>query len=80
MVYELDQPKVLDFKAEALRHHGAQPAAELVNVPIDLRQDWPKALREAALILPARAPGPPRDWSVICPRKRKACCSSACIP
>ena len=47
VVYELDQPKVLDFKSNTLREHGAQPKARLVNVPIDLRQDWPKALREA---------------------------------
>ncbi|HEY2448519.1 MAG TPA: class I SAM-dependent methyltransferase [Mycobacterium sp.] len=47
VVYELDQPKVLDFKSKTLREHGAQPTAELVNVPIDLRQDWPKALQEA---------------------------------
>ncbi len=47
VVYELDQPKVLQFKSDTLREHGAQPRAQLVNVPIDLRQDWPKALREA---------------------------------
>jgi methyltransferase (TIGR00027 family) len=47
VVYELDQPKVLDFKAATLRQHGAHPTAKLVNVPIDLRQDWPKALQEA---------------------------------
>jgi methyltransferase (TIGR00027 family) len=47
VVYELDQPKVLEFKSNTLREHGAQPTAQLVNVPIDLRQDWPKALREA---------------------------------
>jgi methyltransferase (TIGR00027 family) len=47
VVYELDQPKVLDFKSNTLREHGAHPTARLVNVPIDLRQDWPKALREA---------------------------------
>lgn len=46
VVYELDQPKVLDFKSRTLRQHGAQPTAKLVNVPIDLRQDWPKALQE----------------------------------
>jgi methyltransferase (TIGR00027 family) len=46
-VYELDQPKVLEFKASTLRQHGAQPTASLVSVPIDLRQDWPKALRQA---------------------------------
>jgi methyltransferase (TIGR00027 family) len=47
VVYELDQPKVLEFKSNTLREHGAHPTARLVNVPIDLRQDWPKALREA---------------------------------
>jgi methyltransferase (TIGR00027 family) len=46
-VYELDQPKVLEFKSATLQQHGARPKANLVNVPIDLRQDWPKALREA---------------------------------
>jgi methyltransferase (TIGR00027 family) len=46
-VYELDQPKVLEFKSQALREHGAQPTARLVNVPIDLRDDWPTALRQA---------------------------------
>lgn len=47
VVYELDQPKVLEFKSATLRQHGAQPASQLVNVPIDLRQDWPKALQKA---------------------------------
>jgi len=47
VVYELDQPKVLEFKSNTMREHGAQPSAQLVNVAIDLRQDWPKALQEA---------------------------------
>jgi methyltransferase (TIGR00027 family) len=47
VVYELDQPKVLDFKMTTLQQHGAKPTARLVNIPIDLRQDWPKALQEA---------------------------------
>ena len=47
VVYELDQPKVLEFKEATLREHGAHPTAQLVNIPIDLRQDWPKALQEA---------------------------------
>ena len=38
VVYELDQPKVLEFKSNTLRQHGANPTAELVNVPVDLRQ------------------------------------------
>jgi methyltransferase (TIGR00027 family) len=46
-VYELDLPKVLEFKSTTLQQHGAHPASNLVNVPIDLRQDWPTALRDA---------------------------------
>jgi methyltransferase (TIGR00027 family) len=47
LVFEIDQPKVLEFKAETLRAHAAQPVATTVAVPIDLRQDWPNALRQA---------------------------------
>ena len=46
-VYELDQPKVLEFKSATLEAHSAQPVARLVNVAVDLRHDWPQALREA---------------------------------
>jgi methyltransferase (TIGR00027 family) len=46
-VYELDQPKVLEFKSATLQQHGARPTSTLINVAIDLRQDWPTALREA---------------------------------
>ncbi len=47
VVYEIDQPKVLAFKAETLRANDAQPAARYVQVAVDVDQDWPKALREA---------------------------------
>jgi methyltransferase (TIGR00027 family) len=47
IVYELDQPKVLEFKAATLQAAGARPTAVLVSVPIDLRQDWPAALKQA---------------------------------
>ena len=50
-VYELDQPKVLEYKAEALNQHGATAVAERREVPIDLRFDWPKALRDAGFDL-----------------------------
>lgn len=46
-VYELDQAKVLDFKSGTLARHGAQPAARLVSVAVDLRDEWPKVLVEA---------------------------------
>ncbi|MEV6280821.1 class I SAM-dependent methyltransferase [Nocardia sp. NPDC051832] len=42
VVFELDLPAVLDFKAAALA--GYQPRADRRAVPVDLRQDWPKAL------------------------------------
>ena len=46
-VYELDQTKVLDFKSSTLQRRGAQPTAQLASVAVDLREDWPTALREA---------------------------------
>jgi methyltransferase (TIGR00027 family) len=46
-VYELDQPSVLEFKSSTLRDNGAQPTCNLVHVPVDLRHDWPAALRQA---------------------------------
>ena len=46
-VYELDQPKVLDFKPSTLTEHGAEPACNRVAVAVDLRHDWPEALRQA---------------------------------
>jgi methyltransferase (TIGR00027 family) len=45
-VYEIDQPKVLEYKAATLADHGVEPSAQLHQVPQDLRYDWPKALRE----------------------------------
>lgn len=46
-VYELDQTRVLEFKASTLAQHGAEPGCNRVAVPVDLRQDWPEALRQA---------------------------------
>jgi methyltransferase (TIGR00027 family) len=47
VVYEIDQSGVIDFKAAALRELGARPTAEVRNVGVDLRDDWPAALRAA---------------------------------
>lgn len=44
VIFELDQPKVLEFKAAALADDA--PAAQRRAIAIDLRQDWPAALRE----------------------------------
>ena len=57
-VYELDQPRVLDFKGSTLTEHGAEPACNRVAAPVDLRQDWPKALQEAGFDASA-----PSVWS-----------------
>jgi methyltransferase (TIGR00027 family) len=46
VVFEVDQPAVLEFKTRTLTDLGAEPAAELRSVPVDLRDDWPKALRD----------------------------------
>ncbi len=47
VVYEIDLPKVLEYKAATLAGHGASPTAERRPVPVDLRHDWPQALRDA---------------------------------
>jgi methyltransferase (TIGR00027 family) len=47
VVYEIDQPKVLEYKSTTLTENGTRPSARLHHVPIDLRLDWPKALHEA---------------------------------
>jgi methyltransferase (TIGR00027 family) len=46
-VYEIDQPDVIEFKTSTLSKIGAAPATEHRTVGIDLREDWPAALREA---------------------------------
>lgn len=46
-VFEIDQPQVLQFKSETLADNGVTPSADRRAVAIDLRQDWPAALREA---------------------------------
>ena len=58
-VYELDQDRVLDFKLATLHEHGAEPKARRVPVAVDLRQDWPTALRQAGF--DAKAPS---VWSI----------------
>jgi len=44
-VFELDQPQVLGFKRATMAAHGAAPKAERREVAVDLRDDWPTALR-----------------------------------
>jgi methyltransferase (TIGR00027 family) len=46
-VFEIDQPQVLEFKAATIAELGAEPTAEVRAIPVDLRHDWPSALRQA---------------------------------
>jgi methyltransferase (TIGR00027 family) len=46
-VYEIDQPKVIEFKSTTMTAIGATPTAERRAVSIDLREDWPAALRRS---------------------------------
>jgi methyltransferase (TIGR00027 family) len=48
----------LDFKASTLEAHGITPRATHVGVPIDLRHDWPAALRAAGF-----EPEAPTAWA-----------------
>jgi methyltransferase (TIGR00027 family) len=46
-VFDIDQPKVLDFKREVLHSQSVQPACRYSPLGVDLRKDWPKALCDA---------------------------------
>jgi methyltransferase (TIGR00027 family) len=47
VVYEVEMPEVIEFKTTTLAGLGARPKAALRIVAVDLREDWPRALREA---------------------------------
>jgi methyltransferase (TIGR00027 family) len=57
VVYEIDQPQVIDFKTQTLADLGASPTAERRALGIDLRDDWPTALRRNDF-----DPGQPTAW------------------
>jgi methyltransferase (TIGR00027 family) len=44
-VYEIDQPPVIEFKTQTLRGLCVAPATDRRALGIDLRGDWPEALR-----------------------------------
>jgi methyltransferase (TIGR00027 family) len=56
-VFELDRPQVLDFKREVLAEQGARPRAERREIAVDLRDDWPQALRDSGF-----DPAKPSAW------------------
>ena len=58
VVYEVDQPKVVEFKTAAMAQLGATPTADRRTVSVDLRDDWPAALRRSGF-----DPTRPTSWS-----------------
>ena len=58
VVYEIDQPEVVEFKTRTLADLGAEPTAQRRTVAIDLRNDWAKALKEKGF-----DPAAPTAWS-----------------
>ena len=57
VVFEIDQPQVIEFKSSVLASLGATPAADRRTVAIDLRDDWPAALRDTGF-----DPAVPTAW------------------
>lgn len=57
-VFEIDQPEVIEFKTTTLAGLGAEPTAQRHTVAIDLREDWPAALKKAGF-----DPSQPTAWS-----------------
>jgi methyltransferase (TIGR00027 family) len=57
-VFEVDRPKVLEFKAHVLAAQAAQPTAQRKHVAADLRDDWSIPLRAAGF-----DPQQPTAWS-----------------
>ncbi len=46
-LFEIDQPQVIEFKTATIAALGAEPTADVRAVAVDLRHDWPAALRRA---------------------------------
>jgi methyltransferase (TIGR00027 family) len=59
LIYELDQPQVLEFKREVLRRSGESPTAERREIAVDLRGDWQGALLDSGF-----DPATPSAWLV----------------
>ncbi|MUL77333.1 class I SAM-dependent methyltransferase [Mycolicibacterium sp. CBMA 226] len=57
VVYEIDQPEVIAAKTGTMAQIGATPTCERRTVAIDLREDWPAALRAAGF-----DPSAPTAW------------------
>ena len=58
VVFEIDQPAVIDFKSQVMAGLRAEPTADRRTVAVDLREDWPAALQAAGF-----DPAAPTAWS-----------------
>jgi methyltransferase (TIGR00027 family) len=58
-IFEVDLPKVLEFKARVLGEQGATPKARRIGVGADLRTDWSRRLEGAGFDTET-----PSAWSV----------------
>lgn len=58
-VFEVDQPRVLEFKHQVLEHRGAAPTTRRVAIAVDLREDW-----AAALLAAGFDPEQPTAWAL----------------
>ncbi|MEB3980078.1 SAM-dependent methyltransferase [Mycobacterium sp. 663a-19] len=58
-VFEVDQPRVLEFKQQVLDQIRAVPTAQRLTVATDLREDWPSALTKAGF-----EPDQPTAWAL----------------
>ncbi|MFI2841592.1 SAM-dependent methyltransferase [Mycolicibacterium sp. PDY-3] len=56
-VFELDKSEVVDLKTRTLADLGAVPVARHEAIGVDLREDWPSALRRGGF-----DPGRPTAW------------------
>lgn len=56
-LFEVDTAAPLDFKASVLRRERALARCERITVPVDLREDWPRALAAAG-----HDPAAPTVW------------------
>src|ERR1700761_1475631 len=57
VVYEIDQPEVIEFKTRTLAGLGAEPSAQRRTVAVDLRDDWPSALAAGGFASARPRPG-----------------------
>jgi methyltransferase (TIGR00027 family) len=58
-VFEVDRPRVLEFKQQVLDERGAEPSTRRIAIATDLRDDW-----AAALIAAGFDPGQPTAWAL----------------